>query len=74
MRLCKALHKSIKKENGLLNLGGFQSSNFEAHIADVNISIITYIFLFLFRFEHYQSKGELFSFMNAECLSMTLWE
>ena len=69
----------IKEEKGLLNLGGCQSSNFDAHIADATVSMIAYILLsFRFRFEHYESKGELFRLMNAECLRMTLdkrlWE
>ena len=69
----------IKEEKGLLNLGGCQSSNFDAHIADATISMIAYILLsFRFRYEHYESKGELFRVMNAECLRMTLdkrlWE
>jgi hypothetical protein len=69
----------IKEEKGLLNLGGCQSGNFDAHIADTTISMIAYILLaFRFRFEHYESKGELFRVMNAECLRMTLdkrlWE
>ena len=63
----------IKEAKGLLNLGGCQSSDFDAHIADITISMITYILLsFRFRFEHYHSKGELFRIMNAECLRVTL--
>ena len=63
----------IKESKGLLNLGGCQSSDFDAQIADTTIVMITYILLSLrFRFEHYESKGELFRAMNAEYLRMTL--
>ena len=62
-----------KEAKGLLNLGGCQSSNFDAQIADTTISMIAYILLsFRFRYEHYESKGALFRLMNAECLRMTL--
>jgi hypothetical protein len=63
----------FKEAKGLLNLGGCQSSNFDAHIADTTIVMITYILLTLrFRFEHYESKGALFRAMNADILRMTL--
>jgi hypothetical protein len=69
----------FKETKGLLNLGGCQSSNFDAQIAHATIVMITYILItFRFRFEHYESKGELFRKMNAECLRLTLdqrlWE
>jgi hypothetical protein len=68
-----------KEAKGLLNLGGCQSSNFDAQIADATISMIAYILLsFRFRYEHYESKGALYRSMNNECLRMTLdkrlWE
>jgi len=68
-----------KEAKGLLNLGGCQSSNFDAQIADTTISMIAYILLsFRFRYEHYESKGALYRSMNNECLRMTLdrrlWE
>ena len=68
-----------KEAKGLLNLGGSQSSNFDAQIADSTVSMIAYILLsFRFRYEHYESKGALYRTMNAECLHMTLdrrlWE
>lgn len=62
-----------KEAKGLLNLGGCQSSNFDAQIADTTISMIAYILLsFRFRYEHYESLGGLFRAMNKECLRMTL--
>ena len=68
-----------KEAKGLLNLGGCQSSDFNAQIADVTISMIACILLsFRFRYEHYESKGALYRSMNAEFLRMTLerrlWE
>ena len=68
-----------KEAKGLLNLGGCQSSDFDAQIADTTLSMIAYILLsFRFRYEHYESKGALFRAMNAERLQMTLdrrlWE
>jgi len=63
----------IKEAKGLLNLGGCQSSDFDAQIADTTIVMITYILLsFRFRFEHYESKGALFRAMNADFLRLTL--
>jgi hypothetical protein len=62
-----------KEAKGLLNLGGCQSSNFDAQIADTTISMIACILLsFRFRYEHYESKGALFRSMNNECLRITL--
>jgi hypothetical protein len=62
-----------KEAKGLLNLGGCQSSNFDAQIADTTISMIAYILLsFRFRYEHYESKGALYRLMNAEFLQMTI--
>jgi len=62
-----------KEAKGLLNLGGCQSSNFDAQIADTTISMIAYILLsFRYRYEHYESKGALYRSMNAEYLRMTL--
>ena len=63
----------IKEAKGLLNLGGCQSSDFDAQIADTTIVMITCILLSLrFRYENYESKGALFRAMNADCLRMTL--
>jgi hypothetical protein len=63
----------FKEEKGLFNLGGCQSSNFDAQIADTTISMIAYLLLsFRFRYDHYESKGALFKSMNAESLRQTL--
>jgi predicted nucleic acid-binding Zn finger protein len=69
----------FKEEKSLLNLGGCQSSNFDAQIADTTVSMITYILLsFRYRYENYESMGALFRSMNADrlrqTLDMRLWE
>ena len=69
----------FKETKQLLNLGGCQSSNFDAQIADTTITLIAYILLaFRFRYDNYISMGGLFRAMNAEILQKTidirLWE
>ena len=60
--LCKTLHKLFKEAKQLLGLGRCQSNDFDAQIADTTITMIQYILLTLnFRFEHYETKGALFS-------------
>jgi hypothetical protein len=62
-----------KEGKGLFNLGGCQSSNFNAQIADTTVSMIAYILLsFRYRYEHYESMGALFKSMNADRLRQTL--
>jgi hypothetical protein len=69
----------FKESKQLLNLGGCQSSNFDAQIAETTITMIAYILLaFRFRYDNYETMGELFRAMNAETLQKTidirLWE
>jgi hypothetical protein len=69
----------FKEAKQMLNLGGCQSSTFDAQIADTTITMIACILLaFRFRYDHYQSMGALFRAMNAETLQKTidirLWE
>ena len=69
----------FKESKQLLNLGGCQSSNFDAQIADTTITMITYILLtFRLRYENYISMGALFRSIDAEFLQKTidvrLWE
>jgi len=69
----------FKEAKQLLNLGGCQSSTFDAQIADTTITMIAYILLTLrFRYDNYESMGALFRGMNAEILQKTidvrLWE
>jgi Transposase DDE domain. len=68
-----------KEAKSLLNLGGCQSSDFDAQIADTTVSMIAYILLsFRYRYDRYESMGALYRSMNAEWLRMTLdkrlWE
>jgi hypothetical protein len=63
----------FKEAKQLLNPGGCQSNDFDAQIADTTVSMIAYILLsFRYRYEHYESMGELFRAMNAECLLQTI--
>ncbi|MDR1881906.1 MAG: transposase [Prevotella sp.] len=63
----------FKEAKSLLNLGGCQSSNFDAQIADTTISMITYILLsFRYRYDNYESMGALYRSMNADRLRQTL--
>ncbi|MBE9492686.1 MAG: transposase [Bacteroidetes bacterium] len=51
----------FKEAKQLLGLGKCQSNDFDAQIADTTITMIQHILLTLkYRFEHYESKGELF--------------
>jgi len=53
-----------KEEEGLFILGGCQSSNFDAQIADTTISMISCLLRsFRFRYEHSESKGDLYRTM-----------
>ncbi|MDR2205809.1 MAG: transposase [Flavobacteriaceae bacterium] len=69
----------FKEAKQMLNLGGCQSSNFDAQIADTTITMIAYILLaFRFRYDNYVSMGALFRAIDAENLQKTidirLWE
>ncbi|MDR3252965.1 MAG: transposase [Tannerella sp.] len=45
----------FKDAKQLLNLGGCQSGNFDAQIADTTVTMIAYILLaFRYRFDHYE--------------------
>ena len=69
----------FREAKQLLNLGGCQSSNFDAQIADITITLTAYILLaFRFRYDNYETMGALFRAMNAGTLRKTidirLWE
>jgi len=69
----------FKETKQLLNLGGCQSSTFDAQIADTTITMIAYILLaFRFRYDNYETMGGLFRAISAETLKKTidirLWE
>ena len=69
----------FKESKQYLNLGGCQSTNFEAQIADTTITMIQYILLTLRkRFDDYESRGEIFRTAGEEMLErrlhVGLWE
>ena len=69
----------FKESKQYLNLGGCQSKNFDAQIADTTISMIQYILLTLRkRFDDYETRGEIFRSTGEEMLEQTLhvrlWE
>jgi len=69
----------FKESKQYLNLGGCQSKNFEAQIADTTITMIQYIMLTLRkRFDDYETRGEIFRAAGEEMmeqrLHIRLWE
>ena len=63
----------FKECKQLLNLGKSQSSNFDGQIADTTVTLIAYILLSLrYRYEHYETMGELYRSINSEVLRETL--
>ncbi len=69
----------FKESKQYLNLGGCQSKNFDAQIADTTISMIQYILLTLRkRFDDYETRGEIFRAAGEEMLEqrlhLRLWE
>jgi hypothetical protein len=69
----------FKETKQMLNLGGCQSSAFDAQIADTTITMIAYILLaFRFRYDNYETMGGLFRAISVETLKKTidirLWE
>jgi hypothetical protein len=69
----------FKESKQYLNLGGCQSKNFDAQIADTTISMIQYILLTLRkRFDDYETRGEIFRSTGEEMLEqrlhVRLWE
>jgi hypothetical protein len=65
----------FKEAKQLLGLGRCQSNDFDAQIADTTITMIQYILLTLkFRFEHYETKGALFSHIHEGIIESRLNE
>ncbi|MCK5209470.1 MAG: transposase, partial [Cyclobacteriaceae bacterium] len=65
----------FKEAKQLLGLGRCQSNDFDAQIADMTTTMIQHQILTLrFRFEHYESKGELFSQAKEEIIQLRLNE
>ena len=63
----------FKESKQYLNLGGCQSNDFDAQIADITISMIQYIMLTVKkRFGDYESKGELFRELEEKVIEYTL--
>lgn len=66
----------LNKENRqYLRLGGGQSRDFDARIADATLCFITCIVLALDkRFSTYETMGAVFEERNAELFALTLWQ
>jgi hypothetical protein len=65
----------FKEAKQLLNLGGCQSSNFDAQIADTTITCLQHILLtFRHRFDTYESKGALFKELEDSIINYRLNE
>ncbi len=67
-----------KEAKQLLGLGRCQSNDFDAHIADLSITMIQYMLLSLrFRYDTYESKGLLFEGIKGQInqykLNERLW-
>ena len=63
----------FKESKQLLGLGKCQSNDFDAHIADLTITMIQHIILTLrYRFDKYESKGRLFSEIRSEMMEQKL--
>jgi predicted nucleic acid-binding Zn finger protein len=65
----------FKQAKQLLGLGGCQSNDFDAQIADTTITMIQHILLTIqYRFEHYESKGKLFEQIQEQIVHYRLDE
>lgn len=65
----------FKEAKQLLGLGKCQSNDFDAQIADTTITMIQHILLTLkYRFEHYETKGELFNHLREGIIQTRLNE
>jgi len=63
----------FKESKQYLNLGGCQSTNFDAQIADTTITMIQYILLTIRkRFDDYETRGEVFRATGEEMLEQRL--
>jgi predicted nucleic acid-binding Zn finger protein len=65
----------FKEAKQLLGLGQCQSNDFDGQIADTTISMIRYLLLTLkYRFDTYETKGELFAHVEQQALQYRLDE
>ena len=63
----------FKESKQLLDLGKCQSNDFDAHIADITITMIQHMLLTLrYRFDNYESKGGLFRDIKTEMVQQRL--
>ena len=57
-----------------LGFGKCQSNDFDAQVADITITLMTYIVAALdLRFSEYETMGQLFDSMAGELTKLTLW-
>jgi len=65
----------FKEAKQLLNLGKCQSNDFDAQIAETTVTLIQHLILTLkYRYEKYESKGELFSQISNQAVEYRLNE
>jgi DDE superfamily endonuclease len=65
----------FKETKQYLGLGKTQSNDFDAHIADITLIMVTHIVLSLQkRFASYETMGALFHENQKQLLELTLWE
>ena len=65
----------FKETKQLLGLGRCQSNDFDAHIADLSITMIQYMLLTLrFRYDKYETKGLLFEQIQSQIINHKLNE
>jgi hypothetical protein len=65
----------FKETKQYLGLGKTQSADFDAHIADITLIMVTHIALSLQkRFASYETMGKLFHENQKQLLELTLWE
>ena len=59
----------------MLNLGRCQSNNFDAHIADITMTMIQYILLTMrYRFDTYETKWGVFKHISEQTIQYHLSE
>jgi hypothetical protein len=70
-----AIEVFFKETKQYLGLGKTQSNDFDAHVADITLIMITHIVLSLQkRFVSYETMGILFHENQKQLLELTLWE
>ena len=65
----------FKESKQLLNLGRCQSNNFDAHIADITMTMIQYILISMrYRFDTYETKWGVFKHISGQTIQYRLSE